>query len=318
LFCDHCGARNRHPARFCRICGDALWLPDAETLHAQTQAETSGGSPDAAAPLRLGDRYEVLGEIGRGGMGVVYALHDPVLDRFVAAKVIRPEVSNDPILVERFLREARIVAQLRHPNIVAIHDVGRGDSGHFYVMDYIDGRNLAELIEKRGSLPLADARMIILATSRAVAFAHDRGVLHRDLKPENVMLDDNGNVFVLDFGLARAAADPRLTRSGDLLGSPWYMSPEQLSGAEIDARSDVFAVGLLFYYLLAGAALFDGATLGEVRAQHAAWVIDPRLRDLGVPASVVGILESMLARNPADRLPDLRLGARFSDFSEVS
>jgi serine/threonine-protein kinase len=251
-------------------------------------------------------------------MGIVYALHDPVLDRFVAAKVIRREVSNDPTLVERFLREARIVAQLRHPNIVAIHDIGRGDPGHFYVMDYIEGRNLAELIGRRGSLPLADAKRIILATSRTVAFAHDRSVLHRDLKPENVMLDESGNVFVLDFGLARAAADPRLTRSGDLLGSPWYMSPEQLAGGDFDARSDVFALGLIFFYLLDGVPLFNGATIGEVRAQHAAWEVNSRLRSLNVPESIVEILGRMLARDPAERLPDLLLGARFADFGVSS
>ena len=258
----------------------------------------------------------MLGELSRGGMGVVYAAHDPVLDRHVAVKVLRRELSEDASLVKRFLREARIAAALRHPNIISIHDIGHGDRGHFFVMDLIDGRNLAEVVDTLGYVPLGDAKRIVHDCAKAVAFAHDAGVLHRDLKPENVMLDDAGHVVVLDFGLARAMRDERATRHGGILGSPRYMSPEQLEGHDADVRCDVFSVGLLFYFLLAGHPLFDGRTLAEIRRQHNAWVVEERLDALEIPLSVIEILKQLLARKIEDRLPDLLLGARFEEFRQ--
>jgi eukaryotic-like serine/threonine-protein kinase len=321
LFCDSCGGSNRAEARFCRVCGSPLWLPDPEPVTLEsTSPLPAAGSPPAAPAVpqgaRAGDRYVILGELNRGGMGVVYAAHDPVLDRNVAVKVLRRELSEDAALVQRFLREARIAAALRHPNVVSIHDIGRGDLGHFFVMDFIDGRNLAEIVEDRGYLPLNDAKRIVHECARAVAFAHNAGVLHRDLKPENVMLDNDGHVVVLDFGLARAMRDERHTRHGGILGSPRYMSPEQLVGQDADVRCDVFSVGLLFYYLLVGRALFDGESLAEIRRQHDAWVVEERLAALEIPLSVIDILRSMLARKLEDRLPDLLLAARFEEFRQ--
>jgi serine/threonine-protein kinase len=200
--------------------------------------------------------------------------------------------------------------------VVSIHDIGRGDIGHFFVMDFIDGRNLAESVEGRGYVPLGDAKRIVHECAKAVAFAHDAGVLHRDLKPENVMLDRNGHVVVLDFGLARALRDERHTRHGGILGSPRYMSPEQLAGQDADVRCDVFSIGLLFYFHLAGRPLFDGESLAEIRRQHDAWVVEGRLEALEIPFPVIEILKQMLARKLEDRLPDLLLAARFEEFRQ--
>jgi serine/threonine-protein kinase len=250
-------------------------------------------------------------------MGVVYAALDPVLDRYVAVKVLRRELSEDPSLVQRFLREARIAAALRHPNVVSIHDIGHGDLGNFFVMDFIDGRNLAEIVKDRGYVPLADAKRIVLECAKAVAFAHNAGILHRDLKPENVMLDNNGHVVVLDFGLARALRDERHTRHGGILGSPRYMCPEQLAGQDADTRCDVFSLGLLFYFLLAGQPLFDGEGLLEIRRQHDGALVEERLGALQIPLPIIEILKQMLARKPEDRLPDLLLAARFEEFRQT-
>jgi len=309
MFCDGCGTRNRDVARFCRGCGQTLAGPVDEVAQARrADGEEPSESPTLlpAAPRRLAERY-VLGEIiGAGGMGFVYRGHDPSLDRPVAIKILRPEYSRDPSFVERFLKEARIAARLRHPHIVSIHEVGESDLGHYYVMDFIDGDTLHAVVKRGGALPFDAAARVLLEIGRAVAFAHESGILHRDLKPENAMIDREGNVVVMDFGLARAADDPRLTRVGTIVGSPLYMSPEQIRGEPVDHRSDIFSIGLIFFYLLAGRHLFHGDTVAEVIASQREMNIADVLRRTIRPDSARRLMTRLLEREPANRLGDLR------------
>lgn len=204
-------------------------------------------------------------------MGEVYLGRELSLDRLVAVKVLPPSAASDPDLVKRFLREARLAARLRHPNIVAIHSVDEVKGINAFTMDYIEGVTLGEYIRVscEGGLTPAEAEAIILQVAKALAHAHASGIVHRDLKPANVMVEPSGHVVVMDFGLARSLGDVGLTSSNVVVGTPRYMSPEQLAGGPIDAASDVFALGLLAFYVYTGRELICGKSVAAIVAEHA-------------------------------------------------
>ena len=226
-----------------------------------------GAAPGASYPRRLG-KYEVLSEIGRGGTSVVYQATDPDLKRTVALKVLRDAVH--PVLIERLHREATATARLRHPNIVSIHEVGTilgpdGGALHFIAMDYVEGKNLAQAT---GDLTSRERLEVLLAVARTVAFAHEQGIVHRDLKPENILIEPATRVdasglrwrtWLTDFGLAKIIGGEDLTRTGVALGTPHYMSPEQVRGRsrETGPATDVWALGVMLYECLTGRRPLD-------------------------------------------------------------
>jgi eukaryotic-like serine/threonine-protein kinase len=210
----------------------------------------------STGPVTIG-RYQVRDRLGQGGMGVLYLALDPAIDRLVALKVLR--VDNEEMR-ERFLREARLAARLQHPNIVTIYDVGSHEGQPFIAMEYISGETLAELIQRRAPLAVERKLELMLDACQGLAYAHRHGIIHRDIKPANLMVGrDAGVLKVLDFGIARGA-DSTLTQIGMLMGTPNYMSPEQIEGRPIDQRSDIFAIGLVFYELLAYRQAFRADT----------------------------------------------------------
>ena len=218
---------------------------------------------------KLGDRYEVVGELGRGGMGVVYRARDPLLERDVAIKLVSP-TQLTPAVTERLRREAKIVGRMDHPLIVSVYDMGEHEGGLFFVMPVVKGTSLGKLI-KQGDLRLSDAVAIGSQVAQALSYSHSQGVLHRDIKPGNVMVarDPTGHleVRVMDFGLARGEDDIRLTRSGDLIGTIAYLSPEQVSGERVTEASDIYALGVVLYECIAGRPPFKGevnATLHSI------------------------------------------------------
>jgi ABC-type transport system substrate-binding protein len=209
---------------------------------------------------RLGNRYEVVKELGRGGMGVVYLAHDPVLDRDVAIKVVMPDVVS-PESVERFKREARVVAKMDHPSIVSVHDSGEHEGALFFVMPFVEGANL-RLVLRNETLSLGDLIEVVVQVAEALEYSHSRGVVHRDIKPENLMVShkegEGIRVRVTDFGLAMAGTQERITKTATIVGTLAYMSPEQVAGREIDARSDIYAFGTVLYECLVGEPPFAG------------------------------------------------------------
>jgi serine/threonine-protein kinase len=266
---------------------------------------TSPKSPFARLSAALAGRYRIERELGQGGMATVYLAEDPKHRRRVALKVLRPELAAT-LGADRFLAEIATTANLRHPHILPLFDSGDADGALFYVMPYVEGESLRSRLEREPQLPLADALGIALEVADALSYAHGRGVIHRDIKPENILLE-NGHAVVADFGIAQAVTDSggeRLTRTGMVVGTPLYMSPEQANGEPLDARSDLYALGCVAYEMLAGAPPFTGATALVVMSRHALDPI-PALRTARpeVPGPVAEAIERALAKTPADRYP---------------
>ncbi len=284
--CTLCGKENREGAKFCDACGGAL----------DRTVTRTGIDPELDAVRRaFHDRFAVESLLGRGGMGNVYKARERALDRYVALKIVPDFRRPDEQFIERFRREARIAARLRHPRIVSVHEVGMMGTFPYFSMDYIEGSTLRSVVERRRSLPPEDAISIVVEVCRAVSHAHSKGIIHRDLKPENVMIDTEGDVFVMDFGLARAIEDVSLTQPGTVIGTPFYMSPEQLAGEKLDERSDVYSIGLILYYCLTGDDLFRADGVTAVMAKHST----VRIRDVVatqsvLPANLQELLVSMI------------------------
>jgi serine/threonine-protein kinase len=253
----------------------------------------------------IAGRYELLDVIGRGGMGVVYRGRDRVLDRTVAVKVLPAEHAEDRTLVERFVREARAAARLSHPNIVAVYDTGQEANVRYIVMEYVPGSSLAELLRERGPLEVPEAVDIAAQVASALAAAHGAGIIHRDIKPANVMVLPSGSTKVLDFGIARAAADGALTRTTMVLGSAPYIAPEVALGGSADERSDIYSLGCVLYEMLTGKPPFIGDLPAALMYQHAnAAPRPPREVDPAIPGSLDALVMRMLAKRPDDRPQD--------------
>src|SRR5436190_9544058 len=237
----------------------------AETLTLNTDADqllgpqkVVGGMIVLRSGSVLGGRYEILRQLGVGGMGAVYKARDSELDRNVALKVIRPELANQPEIVQRFKQELILARQVTHKNVIRIFDLGEADGIKFISMDYIEGQDLRSLLNQKGKFTSQEATAIIVQVCQALEAAHSEGVVHRDLKPQNIMIDAQGKVTVMDFGIAHSAEFTGMTQTGALLGTPEYMSPEQAKGLTADSRSDVFTLGLIFYELLTGKTPYKG------------------------------------------------------------
>jgi eukaryotic-like serine/threonine-protein kinase len=208
---------------------------------------------DADPQTRVGDRYVLLGELGRGGMASVHRAYDEVLDRTVAVKLLHPHLAHDPAFLERFRREARAAAALSHPNVVGVHDWGEGEEGAYLVLQLVEGLSLREVLRNRGHLEPAEALAVLGPAAAGLAAAHASGLVHRDVKPENLLIGRDGTVRVTDFGLARAAASATSTFGADVLvGSPHYLSPEAVDGLQLDPRADVYALGIVLFECLTG------------------------------------------------------------------
>src|SRR5881398_3424180 len=259
----------------------------------------------------LGSSYTVEGELGRGGMGVVYKARDERLKRQVAIKVLPPELAFREEIRIRFLREAETAARLSHPHIVPIHSVGEGPDGLVYfVMAFVDGESVAGKLKRRGRLPSEEARRIMLETSDALGAAHALGIIHRDVKPDNILLEGSrGRVVVTDFGIAKALSSSTgsatLTATGVAIGTPHYMSPEQAAGdREIDGRSDIYSLGVVGYQTLAGELPFQAPTVPGILmkqiTERAPLVTDKRP---DVPEDLAACVMRSLEKEPDDRWP---------------
>jgi len=257
---------------------------------------------NGAIPQKIG-RYNVVAELGRGEMGVVYKAEDPLLDRIVAIKIIL--LSADPAIRDeyesRFLQEGKAAGRLNHPCIITIHDVGREGNQAYMAMELLDGTEIRDMLAA-GRMSLDLALDIAAQVAEGLAFAHEHGVVHRDIKPANIMIVRGRQAKILDFGIARLQVSQVKTQTGMVFGSPQYMSPEQISGRDVDSRSDIFSLGVVLYHMVAGEPPFSGADIGQLTFMvcHAE-ARPPSALDPAVPPMLDLIVNKALAKDPVQR-----------------
>ena len=264
-----------------------------------TKSQRGTSSVVLPAGLEIGRRYRVKSLLGIGGMGAVYLVHDKDLDRDVALKLIRSDIAEDADALERFKREIQLSSRVTHPNVLRVFDLGESDDIKFLTMQFVDGRDLATILKKQGKLPNERLVRVFRQVAEGLKAAHDQGVVHRDLKPQNIMIDSQDRVYVTDFGLAKGSEQSGMTQTGAVIGTPFYMSPEQVKGEPVGPRSDIYALGVILYQMAAGVVPFTGATPFEVmmrRVQRPAQPVGELNPDL--PKYLQRIIERCLAVDP--------------------
>lgn len=253
----------------------------------------------------ISERYEVLGEVGRGGMGVVYRAHDRETDEVIALKALRPELAADTSLLERFKRELRLARRITHKNVCRVYDLHRSSALCFVSMEFVEGENLRSVLLRRGALELHEGINVARQICAALREAHRQGIVHRDLKPENVMLDRCGTVKVMDFGLARSVTTESTITVGTL-GTPAYMAPEQVEGRQADLRTDIYALGLVLYEVFTGVLAFTADTpIALVWKQMHESPVHPRDLEPSLPPTLEKAILKCLEKDPALRYQDV-------------
>jgi eukaryotic-like serine/threonine-protein kinase len=268
MVCPQCNYANADDSVACVKCATPLPANDHTlatggqgwSIPVEEGIVTAGAPKPLGLGMVLGERYEIVKLLGQGGMGAVYRAYDRELERDVALKVIRSDMAANPEILKRFKQELILARQITHKNVIRIFDLGQADGIKFITMEYIEGEDLQSILKRKKKLEHAEAAVIMAQICRALAAAHAEGVIHRDLKPQNIMLDKTGRVYVMDFGIARSMVAQGMTQTGALIGTPDYMSPEQAKGQTLDARSDLFTAGIIFYEMLSGQAPFEAET----------------------------------------------------------
>jgi len=257
----------------------------------------------AVMRTRLG-HYDIVAELGRGGMGVVYKGYEASLNRYVAIKVLADSLAHDEAIKERFLREARSMAALNDPHIIQIYFIGEDEGQTYFVMEFVEGESLGSMLKREHKLTVEQSAKVIQQTALGLATAHDRGVVHRDIKPGNLMITSRGSVKIADFGIALSNHDlsSKLTTTGEFVGTPGYLSPEVCLGKPVDQRSDIFSLGIVLFEMLTGKMPFnDESPLGLMLEVVRAEIPDVRQLNADADAQIAGILARMIAKEPADR-----------------
>jgi serine/threonine protein kinase len=322
--CPNCGNPIAPGSHFCTACGMDVYSEQALVTTARVPLSTGltqSVEVEMLAALRhtiLGE-YDIIGELGRGGMAIVYLAHDIGLDRKVAIKVMAPTLLAVQGMAERFKREARTSAGLSHPHIIPIYTVRQTDWLLFFVMKYVQGRALDLIIEEEGALPIRMVRGILDHVGSALGYAHRHGVIHRDIKPANIMIDEEGFAVVTDFGIAKPTDSDELTATGMLVGTPRYMSPEQCSGKALTGASDQYSLGAVAYEMLTGIQPFRGDSLMEVMKKHLFDAPAPveQLR-LDCPPELAQAVMRMLAKEPQNRWPTVEQAMAFAGAESLS
>ncbi len=322
--CDRCGVLLEPGVRFCPSCGSGVVaarpssattpLPAGGTRTALTPASVSRNkSQQMLEQLRdatLGD-YEILAELGSGGMATVFLAHDLQLDRRVAIKLMHPALVSGDGMVERFILEARTAAGLSHANIIPIYAVRVEEELLFFVMKFVEGRPLDSIVKKEAPLPAEMVRQIVSQVAEALGYAHKRGVIHRDVKPANIMISTDGHPILTDFGIAKVADKQGLTMTGATIGTPTYMSPEQCNALPLTGASDQYSLGVMAYEMMTGRPPFDADSVMTIMFKHINEPVRPVLEQVqNCPPDLAAAIDRMLAKDPEERFPNIEDVAR--------
>ncbi|MGI8497609.1 MAG: protein kinase domain-containing protein [Gemmatimonadaceae bacterium] len=298
--CSRCGTPLPSGTRFCSYCGRQAIDPGAATLVVGTEDDALL----AEVRTMLAGEYDVEREIGRGAMAIVFRATEAALHRRVALKVLPPELTLNRSLADRFKREARMAAALEHPNIIPVYREGQTGRFLYIAMKLIEGRPLDDVLATQGPLPVPVVLQVLRAVASALAYAHDRGIVHRDIKGGNILIDRDGRVLVSDFGIARAAEDAGMTSTGMLVGTPWFMSPEQCAARRIGPQSDQYSLGVVGFQMLTGCVPFQAETLPGIMHHHFYTPV-PSLIDVrpDAPAELLRLITRALSKKPELRFP---------------
>ncbi len=298
--CPNCGAQNLSESRFCANC--ATPMKGTTGAPAGESRTVRVSTVELARGNRLAGRYEIIEELGQGGMGKVFKVYDHKISEVVALKLIHPEISVQEKAIQRFTNELKFTRKITHRNICRMYDLGEADFVHYITMEYVAGEDLKRFLKRAGSLNVGKAVAIARQVCEGLAEAHRVGAVHRDLKPQNIMIDHEGNAKIMDFGIARFTEMDRMTGSGVMIGTPEYMSPEQAELKEVDARADVYALGVVLFEMVTGKVPFTGETALSLAMKHK--TEKPRdVRELNaqIPAGLAGVIAKCLEKDPVRR-----------------
>ena len=302
--CFKCGADVPPPARFCGHCGTLVGDPHDATLMVPPE---SGDDLLQRLRMVLAGEYEVEHELARGGMAVVFKATEVGLRRLVALKVLPPELGLTARAAERFKREARMVAEIDHPNIIPVYRVGQIGGILFFVMKFVEGKSLDAILQEQGALSVPVTLHVLRAAARALAYAHACGIVHRDVKGANILVDSDGRVMVSDFGVALRSADVTLTADGTVIGTPAFMSPEQCAGRRAGPQSDQYSLGIVAFQMLAGSVPFHADTIAGVMHHHFFTPVpDVGLARDDVPGPLGEVVRRALNKDPERRFTTTR------------
>jgi len=296
--CPKCHTENPDNSRFCADCGTQLLplreIPVTETLETPTEELTRGTT--------FANRYEIIEELGRGGMGKVYRVEDKKIKEEVALKLIKPEIASDKKTIERFSNELKMARKIRHKNVCGMYDLDDEKGTHYITMEYVPGEDIKGMIKMMGQLGAGKSISIAKQVCEGLAEAHRLGVVHRDLKPSNIMIDKEGNAHVMDFGIARSVTGKGITGTGVMIGTPEYMSPEQVEGKEVDQRSDIYSLGVILYEMVTGRVPFEGETPLGIAMKHKSEVPkDPKELNAQIPDDLSRVILRCMEKDKEKR-----------------